>query len=313
MCLCSFKASPFGGWGPGEGFGHLGRRPPPDNPNANFGYDFFGTTKNRFNYSAVVMTHSEPRSMRDPKFVSVVPKVYRLTGAYTHSGFRDFTNQYNKKKSEIQTKIQKIKAFRNVKRLTFTNVDRSNIKKADGDNKSSLQRKTIGPFNSTVASKKFNLKNNKGGQFRTSVANKKLTVQNGLHRSRSNSFINQDRTKVQVMQSQKSKNSKKSKKKISRGGNRGGVELTASDLWKLNRLSIKFSQSQDMKGRKGRQLHNQIPASRTEQIKSQRPDRRPVKFEKRPVNQNNQKLAKPRKQSNNRAFSKRGRFNNRGG
>ena len=41
---------PFGGWGPGEGFGHLGRDPPPDNPNADFGYDFFGTTKNRFNY-----------------------------------------------------------------------------------------------------------------------------------------------------------------------------------------------------------------------------------------------------------------------
>ena len=43
-------ASPFGGWGPGEGFGHAGRRPPPDNPNYNFGFDFFGTTENRFNY-----------------------------------------------------------------------------------------------------------------------------------------------------------------------------------------------------------------------------------------------------------------------
>ena len=43
-------ALPFGGWGPGEGFGHLGRRPPLDNPNSNFGFDFFGTTDNRFNY-----------------------------------------------------------------------------------------------------------------------------------------------------------------------------------------------------------------------------------------------------------------------
>ena len=43
-------ASPFGGWGPGEGFGHAGRKPPPDNPNSNFGFDYFGTTENRFNY-----------------------------------------------------------------------------------------------------------------------------------------------------------------------------------------------------------------------------------------------------------------------
>ena len=38
------------GWGVVERFGHAGRRPPPDNPNYNFGFDFFGTTKSRFNY-----------------------------------------------------------------------------------------------------------------------------------------------------------------------------------------------------------------------------------------------------------------------
>jgi len=75
MWLERVSGVPFGGWGPGEGFGHLGRDPPPDNPNADFGYDFFGTTKNRFNYSAVVMSHKEPRSMRDPIFVSVAAKV----------------------------------------------------------------------------------------------------------------------------------------------------------------------------------------------------------------------------------------------
>jgi hypothetical protein len=50
MLIKTCIASPFGGWGPGEGFGHAGRRPPQDNPNSNFGFDYFGTTENRFNY-----------------------------------------------------------------------------------------------------------------------------------------------------------------------------------------------------------------------------------------------------------------------
>jgi len=64
-------ARPFGGWGPGEGFGHASRNRPPDNPNANFGYDFFGTTHGRYNYSEVLMTHSAPASMLDPHHVAV--------------------------------------------------------------------------------------------------------------------------------------------------------------------------------------------------------------------------------------------------
>ena len=43
-------ASPFGGWGPGEDYGHTGARPPRCNPNAVFGYDAFKLTNNRFNY-----------------------------------------------------------------------------------------------------------------------------------------------------------------------------------------------------------------------------------------------------------------------
>ena len=43
-------ASPFGGWGPGEDYGHTGALPPPHNPNAVFGYDAFRLTNNRFNY-----------------------------------------------------------------------------------------------------------------------------------------------------------------------------------------------------------------------------------------------------------------------
>ena len=47
-------ASPFGGWGPGEDYGHTGARPPRPNPNAVFGYDAFKLTNNRFNYRSVL-------------------------------------------------------------------------------------------------------------------------------------------------------------------------------------------------------------------------------------------------------------------
>ena len=50
LCL----ASPFGGWGPGEDYGHTGARPPRPNPNAVFGYDAFKLTNNRFNYRSVL-------------------------------------------------------------------------------------------------------------------------------------------------------------------------------------------------------------------------------------------------------------------
>ena len=50
LLVSSGLASPFGGWGPGEDYGHTGVRPPPCNPNAVFGYDAFKLTNNRFNY-----------------------------------------------------------------------------------------------------------------------------------------------------------------------------------------------------------------------------------------------------------------------
>ena len=50
VLVSSGLASPFGGWGPGEDYGHTGARPPPCNPNAVFGYDAFKLTNNRFNY-----------------------------------------------------------------------------------------------------------------------------------------------------------------------------------------------------------------------------------------------------------------------
>jgi len=69
---------PFGGWGPGEGFGNTGFNPPPGNPNSDFGYDRFGITFNQFNYSAVVLQRREPKSMRNPLFTSVAPRVPKV-------------------------------------------------------------------------------------------------------------------------------------------------------------------------------------------------------------------------------------------
>jgi len=126
MLLQGSSASPFGGWGPGEGFGHLGKRPPPDNPNSNFGFDFFGTTHSRFNYSAVVMKHKEPISMRDPKFVSVaarIPHVHLHTETYLHSGPKRTTKKLNKHKSEIGLKNNR--NFRRGKSLPVEKVKAS--------------------------------------------------------------------------------------------------------------------------------------------------------------------------------------------
>ena len=42
--------SSFGGWGPGEHYGHTGPDPPLFNPNAMFGFDAFGLTNIKFYY-----------------------------------------------------------------------------------------------------------------------------------------------------------------------------------------------------------------------------------------------------------------------
>lgn len=69
------KSVPFGGWGPGEGYGNAGFEPPAKNPNAIFGYDFFGVTANRFNYSAIVIQDNVPSTLKDPMFTAMAPRV----------------------------------------------------------------------------------------------------------------------------------------------------------------------------------------------------------------------------------------------
>ena len=45
------QSFPYGGWGPGEGFGHTGSNPPKENPNAAYGYDYEEILGDRFNYT----------------------------------------------------------------------------------------------------------------------------------------------------------------------------------------------------------------------------------------------------------------------
>merc|ERR1712083_493215 len=59
-------------------------RPPKTNPNAQFGYDRFGTTHNQFNYSALVMLHKEAKMMRDAKYVAVAPRVPENSLSHHH-------------------------------------------------------------------------------------------------------------------------------------------------------------------------------------------------------------------------------------
>ena len=46
----TYLVGSYGGWGPGESFGHTGGIAPTDNTNANYGYDQLGVLNNRFNY-----------------------------------------------------------------------------------------------------------------------------------------------------------------------------------------------------------------------------------------------------------------------
>ena len=40
----------YGGWGPGEDYGHTGHQPPTHNHNARFGFDQLGILQDKFNY-----------------------------------------------------------------------------------------------------------------------------------------------------------------------------------------------------------------------------------------------------------------------
>merc|ERR1719147_621638 len=65
----------YGGWGPGEDYGHAGRNPPRKNWNALYGYDNTDTLHDRFNYTAAVEEKALPPNLRSPLVVSVVPDV----------------------------------------------------------------------------------------------------------------------------------------------------------------------------------------------------------------------------------------------
>lgn len=66
----SVEAKPYGGWGPGEGFGHTGNTFPAPNPNAIYGYDFHNLFDNwttygsRYNQHRVNRTNNSYRNRR---------------------------------------------------------------------------------------------------------------------------------------------------------------------------------------------------------------------------------------------------------
>jgi len=162
MWLTLANASPFGGWGPGEGFGHLGKRPPPQNPNSNFGYDFFGTTHNRYNYSAVVMKHNEPISMRDPKFVSVAADVHHHKETYLRSGPKITSKKHLKHRSEFSSRNSR--KFRRGKSFPFNNVKtgplqkQNNLSPPTNDNKVNRYKTSRPKVKQSNKSTKFSLR-----------------------------------------------------------------------------------------------------------------------------------------------------------
>jgi len=288
MLLHGSSASPFGGWGPGEGFGHLGKRPPPDNPNSNFGFDFFGTTHSRFNYSAVVMKHKEPISMRDPKFVSVaarIPHVHLHTETYLHSGPKRTTKKLIKHKSEIGLKnnrnfrigkslpVEKEKTsppskFKNtVIPTTWTKVSRTPVKNS---NKFGIGLKNNRNFRRGKSLPVEKVKSSPPSKFRNKV-------------------IPTTRTKV-------SGTPVKNSNKFGKSRRRPKAGLTASDLWRLNRSNHQFTKTMGRPGRlgrEGRRINNKV----------RKPDR---KKHRRGPN-------KFKKKSKSRALNRRnGRFSGRG-
>jgi len=66
-------SSPFRGWGPGEDYGNAGFKPPKENPNSDYGYDYFDTTGDQFNYSSIIMLHQESEIIRNAKYAPSMP------------------------------------------------------------------------------------------------------------------------------------------------------------------------------------------------------------------------------------------------
>jgi hypothetical protein len=145
-----------------------------------------------FVFSAVIMSHQEPISMRDPKIVSVAAKVLPLHKHYLHSGPTSVPTFLRKNKSGIQQ--QESTLSRRGKETPFKPV------KAIPTSK---RKKHVG---STAQTKLF-------------------------------------------------RNQVKKPKKFAKPKRRGRGRLTSSDLWRLNRLSHKFTKTM---GRKGRERNNKV-------------------------------------------------------
>ena len=141
------------------------------------------------------MSHQEPISMRDPKFVSVAAKVFPLPKKYLYFGPKKVTTTFRKNKSGIL--LQKFKLLPKGKEIPFRQG------KAIPPSKT---RKHVGTTNQTKVNKKHI----------------------------------------------------KSPKKIFKPKRRPHGSLTASDLWRLNRSSHKFTKTMGRKGREGRRVNKKV-------------------------------------------------------
>ena len=141
------------------------------------------------------MSHQEPISMRDPKFVSVAARVFPLPKKYFYSGPKKVTTTFRKNKSGIL--LENFRLLPKGKEIPFR------------------QGKAI-PTSKT--------RKHGGTTAQTKV--KKTHI--------------------------------KSPKKISKPRRRPHGSLTASDLWRLNRSSHKFTKTMGRKGREGRQVNKKV-------------------------------------------------------
>ena len=146
-------------------------------------------------FSAVVMNHQEPISMRDPKFVSVAAKVFELPRTYFYSEPRSMSKSLRNNKKEFQ--LNKSKLLRKGKEILFHQV------------KSAPPIKPRKPV---------------GTKAQTKVLKKQV----------------------------------KRPKKFVKPKRRPRGSLTASDLWRLNRSSHKFTKTMGRKGREGRRVNKKV-------------------------------------------------------
>lgn len=68
--------APYQGYKPDEGLGNTGEKPPPENPNANFGYDYHNLFNDWTQYGRTYNRHKDRRQLaRFKKFIGP-PEVY---------------------------------------------------------------------------------------------------------------------------------------------------------------------------------------------------------------------------------------------